>query len=195
MITGKKPGGPDAITAPEKPARVHVAFRTIAVAGAIAVVGILVLSARTVPGVPTQPLDQLYAKECGACHSPHHPSVAPARTWSVIVAGLATHFGDDASLPGADTRRIADWLAANSAERFDTMAANLMRTPAESEPMRITATAGWQRLHAGVPDSAFKLPAVGGRLNCSACHADAESGRFAARAISVPKNSVETRSP
>lgn len=195
MITGTKPAGTDAITAPEKPARPHPAVRTIAVAVAVAVVGTAVLSAKPVPGIPTAPLDPLYAKECGACHTPHHPSVAPARTWAAIVAGLDDHFGDDASLSAADTRRIADWLAANSAEKFDTAAANLMRTPSDTDPLRITATPGWRRLHADVPDAVFARRTVGGRLACSACHADADSGRFAARQISIPNPSPETKRP
>ena len=43
-------------------------------------------------GVPDKPMDTAYAKECGSCHSAHHPSVAPAATWTAIMGGLAQPF-------------------------------------------------------------------------------------------------------
>jgi cytochrome b len=187
MVTGRKAAVPGAVTAPERAARPRLAAAILATLTVVLVPAIVMASRQPAAGVPTAPLDPLYVRECGSCHSPHHPSIAPAATWAGIVEHLATHFEEDASLSEADTARLSAYLADNSAERFDTKAANLLRTPSADAPLRITATAGWTRLHRDVPANAFTTRAVGGRLNCSACHADAETGRFAARAIALPK--------
>ena len=145
-------------------------------------------------GVPQTPLDTAYAKECGSCHTPHHPSLAPAATWARIMAGLDDHFGDNAGMAADVAQPIAAYLAANSAERWDTEAANLLRRRNERDPLRITATPGWQKLHERVPEAAFKAKTVAGRLNCSQCHADAEAGRFLPRQIRLPVAAGETSS-
>ena len=50
-----------------------------------------------------------------------------------------------------------------------------------------TATDSWRRIHHDITDATFGRKSVGGKLNCESCHADADSGRFAPRAISIPK--------
>jgi cytochrome b len=138
-------------------------------------------------GVPDKPMDAAYAKECGSCHSPHHPSIAPAATWTAIMKGLDSHFGENASLTPALTAQLATYLADNSAEKYDTWPANRFRVPSQENPLRITDTRGWKRTHRDLPDAVFKAKAVSGKLNCSKCHRDAESGRFAPGAIHVPE--------
>lgn len=145
------------------------------------------LSRLPVPGLPSQPLDAVYAKECGSCHSPHHPSVAASATWEAVLRGLDGHFGENASLEQPVTRSLAAYLAANSAEHWDTQAANRLVKPDAREPLRITATDGWKRLHRRVPAAVFERNSVGGSLNCSRCHRDAEAGRFDPRAIAIPE--------
>jgi len=100
---------------------------------------------------------------------------------------LGDHFGDNASLDPEMTASLVRYLAANSAEHWDTLAANRLREPSAAQPLRITATDGWKRIHRDLPESVFKRKAVGGKLNCTSCHTDAESGRFSPRAIDVPK--------
>ncbi|MDX2157228.1 MAG: cytochrome b/b6 domain-containing protein [Hyphomicrobiaceae bacterium] len=188
MITGRKAGARAGHAAPPRTARPVLAWSMTLPLLAGASWLVWHLSSRPPLGVPVGVLDASYAAECGACHTPHHPSLAPARTWAGVMAGLDDHFGDNASLGAELARTISDYLAANAAERWDTAAANLLRRPATSEPLRITATDGWQQAHRAIPSEAFKTKAVGGKVNCARCHQDADRGRFALRAIAIPSS-------
>ena len=186
MVTGLKAvraGAVQAVPASARPLLAAVAFLALAgsAGGAIAHFSLM-------PGfgVPDKPLDAAYAKECGRCHSAHHPSVAPAATWTAIMKGLGSHFGENASLDPAQTARLTAYLTDNSAEKYDTWPANRFRAPSQENPLRITDTGGWKRTHRELPSEVFKAKAVGGKLNCSKCHRDAESGHFAPRAIKIP---------
>ena len=132
-------------------------------------------------------LDPSYAKECAACHTPHHPSLASAATWIRIMAGLTDHFGDNAELDSAQTAVLLAYLVRNSADVWDSEAANRLRDAGPSGSLRITETDGFRLLHRRIEAANFKLKAVGGKLNCAACHADAADGRFAPRSIAIPK--------
>lgn len=148
---------------------------------------ILMLSRLPALGVPTGSLDPVYGEECGACHSAYHPSLAPAATWVAIVAGLRSHFGENASLDPATEAHIRAYLLANSADTFDTKAANRLRRIDPADPLRITATPFWQRTHRKIPEAVFASKAVGSRGACNACHGDAASGLFAPSSIDIPK--------
>lgn len=163
-------------------------------AAAIAVVAVgtsaavmLTLSRWPALGVPTGSLDPVYAEECGACHTPYHPSLLPAATWAAIVAGLEWHFGENASLDPTTTEHVRAYLLANSAGSFDTKAANRLRRTDPADPLRITATPFWQRTHRGIPEAVFASKAVRSRGACNACHADAASGLFAPSSIHIPE--------
>ncbi|MCB1521420.1 MAG: cytochrome b/b6 domain-containing protein [Hyphomicrobiaceae bacterium] len=170
--------------------------RPLLATGLIAVIlvslGALVVHASRlpVPGVRNAPLPDLYVSECKACHAVHSPSIAPAATWHAIIAGLDDHFGENASLDPAVAAELARYLRQNSAEHWDTKAANRFTAASEIAPLRITATEGWRRLHRTVSDSDFTRRSVGGRLNCTACHSDAEQGRFAPRNINIPEETT-----
>lgn len=146
------------------------------------------LAERPALGVPSQPLDSLYAEECGACHVPYHPSLAPAATWTALMAGLSHHFGEDASLDPETGRAILAYLTANSSQAFDTLAANVFRRRNPDDPLSITATPFWQRRHRHIPDEVFAAKSIGARGNCDACHADAETGRFAPSRTDIPED-------
>jgi cytochrome b len=190
MVTGTKRTSPGAMGAAPARARPISALALFTVTGAGAAAAIAYFSLLPAYGVPDKPLDAAYAKECGGCHTPHHPSLAPAATWAAIMGGLDSHFGENASLDPAVTSALSVYLAANSAEKWDTWPANRLRTASDTDPLRITETRGWKRLHHELPDAVFKTKAVGGKLNCSKCHRDADSGRFAPRAISVPRDTA-----
>ena len=186
MVTGLKAareGAVGAVPVAARPLLAAVAFLVLAGGAGAAVTHFSLMPGY---GVPDKPLDAAYAKECGSCHSAHHPSIAPAATWAAIMKGLDNHFGENASLDTALAGRLTAYLAENSAEKYDTWPANRFRAPAPEEPLRVTATRGWKRTHRDLPETAFKAKAVGGKLNCSKCHRDAESGRFAPRAIQIP---------
>ena len=144
-----------------------------------------------VPAVPSGPMLAEWKAECGDCHTAHHPSLLPAATWTTLMATLDEHFGEDASLDEATAATIRTWLLANAADRYDTRAANAFRAPDAAEPLRITATAAWKRIHHETPADTFKQKAFGGGANCAACHGDAETGLFAPQKILIPDAAKE----
>jgi cytochrome b len=186
MVTGTKLARPDAEAAAPADARPVFATAAFASIGGGAAILIAYLSMQPAFGVPTAPLDAVYAKECGSCHTPHHPSLASAATWGAVMRGLDNHFGENASLTPDVTAKLAAYMINNAAEKWDTWPANRLRIADAAEPLRITATKGWKRFHHHLPDALFKAKAVGGKLNCAKCHGDAETGRFAPRAIDIP---------
>lgn len=185
MITGRKTGsGPS-----PRYLKSVSPMLMLASTGAIAAIGIgsyLALESLPRPRTPSALHPAIWVEECGACHTPHHPSLLPAVSWAQIMANLYDHFGEDASLPEAAAREIGDWLAANSSENFDTKAAVWFGTPDTAEPPRITASARWQDIHEDLPAEMFKRTKVASKANCGACHTDADTGRFALSAISIP---------
>lgn len=184
MITGRKRIRTDAT--PTRPARPLPAALALTAIGATTAAGFAYLGALPNPAVPSVPALAEWKQECGACHSPHHPSLLPATTWDAVLASLDHHFGENASLDPATARKIGAWLEANSAEHFDTKASNFFRAASDAEPLRITATQRWKRLHEDLPEALFSRKSVGGRANCSACHQDAEAGLFAPQMIAIP---------
>ena len=190
MVRGWKARQADAETAPPAATRPVLAATFTAATLLLGGTGIVALSRLPVPGLPSQPLDAAYAKECGSCHSAHHPSIAPAPTWLAVMRGLDSHFGENASLDAPLANALTTYLTANSAEHWDTTAANRLVKPDVREPLRITATEGWRRLHRHVPAAVFERRSVGGRLNCSQCHRDAAAGRFDPRAVDIPKEKI-----
>jgi cytochrome b len=138
-------------------------------------------------GVPAPGLDAAYVKECSSCHAPHHPSLASAATWTTIIATLDNHFGDNAELDVAVSQSLLGYLVRNSAETWDTEAAHRLRQANAAGSLRITETSGWQGIHRHLDSQVFKTKAVGGKLNCAACHADAAAGLFKPRSIAIPK--------
>lgn len=187
MLTGRKRARLHAIVAPDKRPHPWIAAGLVISVLALAAGGVLHLSQRPALGVPAAPLDATYVRECKSCHAPHHPSLASAATWSALMSRLDDHFGDNASLGPTLTAQLTGYLTLNSAEHWDTLAANRLREPSSAEPLRITATGAWRRIHHDIPEDVFKRRAVGGKLNCASCHGDADTGRFTPRAISIPQ--------
>jgi hypothetical protein len=133
------------------------------------------------------PSNPAYQKECGACHYALNPGLLPASSWAALMTSLREHFGDDASLGAAKTRSLTSWLVSNAAETFDTESANRLRVVAPDDPYRITSAPYWARKHAGISPNVFARKGVGGKVNCNACHRDAESGRYDDQAIAIPE--------
>lgn len=185
MVTGWKRSRDDAT--PERRARPALSVAASA-AVALSTAAAWTFATRLPnPYVPAGPALAEWRAECGDCHTPHHPSLLPAERWTAIMATLDDHFGEDASLDADATARIRDWLVANAAERYDTRAANSFRQPDAAEPLRITATARWKRIHDDIPSETFRRKDIGGPANCAACHGDAEAGLFAPQQISIPQ--------
>ncbi|MGB8816947.1 MAG: cytochrome b/b6 domain-containing protein [Rhizobiaceae bacterium] len=184
MVTGTKHVNGAAET--RKPARLLLAASlaiALSTSGGVAYVALANLPQ---PQIPATLVNEAWAVECGACHSPHHPVLLPGATWARIMATLDGHFGEDASLPGKTAKEIGDWLTANSSEHFDTKTALWFQAADTAEPLRITATAKWKSIHEDIPADTFKRKKIASAANCNACHADSASGRFALTNISIP---------
>jgi len=188
MITGWLPMPRELPTPRPHPARPFAAaVGLVAIIGAAAIA--LVSLSRLAPlGIPTMPVNQAFAEECGACHYAFHPSLRPRASWAALLDGLADHFGEDASLSAPNLAEIAAYLDLYAAESWDTEAAQRFSVLSEKEPLRITATPYWQIKHAHISAATFDAPGIKGKTNCIACHRDADTGRFDDQAINIPAN-------
>lgn len=132
--------------------------------------------------------DPLFEAECGACHEAWHPSLLPARSWVLMMASQADHFGEDLLLSPEVAGRVQDFLVRHAAELTETEAAwRVARlTPPEDSPLRITQTPMWVEAHRTLPESTFQAEPVRSPNRCAACHEDAATGAFANRAIHPP---------
>jgi len=187
MVTGRKARHADDVTARSRHARPLAASATVLGLAVATVAGWLALDARPGLGVPTAPLDPLYAEECGACHQAYHPNLLPRASWSAMMADLSDHFGEDAWLPPATVADIGAYLDANAAEAFDTKAAHRLRRVDPDAPLAITATPFWRRTHRDIPDDVFARAPIASAGNCAACHGDARQGTFRPFAIDIPQ--------
>jgi cytochrome c553 len=139
------------------------------------------------PGTPDAAAPPSFLAECGSCHGVFHPSLMNRQNWGQVMAGLADHFGEDASLPDGEAREIAAYLQSHAAEAYDTKPARLIGRGGIPADLRITASAFWKRAHHTIDSTIFTRKSVGQRSNCGACHEDASTGRFAPQLISIPK--------
>jgi cytochrome b len=187
MIDGRKALPQGVAARPPRRARPALALAVLAGLGVVLAGGLATAARLGPPALRPLAWPAEYGAECGACHTAYHPSLLPAASWQAIIAGLDDHFGEDASLPADTATAIAAWLAANAAETWDTEAANSFRLLAPDAKLRVTATPFWTRRHAAIPAAVFAQPSVGGKIQCSACHRDADSGRFDDAAIAIPQ--------
>ncbi len=128
---------------------------------------------------------KVYSSECGDCHDAYHPSLRSAAAWQAIMTGLSDHYGEDASLGKNATDSIGAFLEANHAGTFDTEVAHRIGRK-DTASLRLTDTRRWKKWHREVDDSVFRLRVVGSKVNCTACHTDALSGRFDDAKIHLP---------
>jgi len=126
--------------------------------------------------------------ECGSCHVAFHPGLLPERSWRGLMNGLDRHFGENAALDPATRKAITEFLAANAADRSDARRARKIAAsiPAAQTPLRISATAWFERKHDELRSEVWKHKEVGSRANCGACHLGADQGRFDEHDIVVP---------
>ena len=191
MITGKKAASATDHAARPAKAKPLLAGLCVLILMAVAAHQIMALSSRPALGVPAGPLDPTYVEECGSCHMAYPPSLAPSPRWIAIMDGLADHFGEDASIEPGLASRIRAYLTMNAAEKWDTRAAHELQGSNPQDPLRLTATPFWTRMHGGIPESVFKSRAVGARGACEKCHSDASMGRFDPQDINIPERASQ----
>jgi len=132
----------------------------------------------------------LFVEECASCHILYAPHLLPKRSWKKLMANLAEHFGDDASLDEADRRSIEAYLLANSAETSTKEAAHyIMRSLQEKKKdiIAISESPYWRDKHASLDKALFRSQKVKSKANCKACHRQFENGIIEDRLISLPK--------
>ncbi len=183
MLTGWK-RAPDGSPTPRPRAPWAAPLAALAVAATVG--GGMALS--HLPKAGWHPLPPLpaYAQECGTCHMAYHPSLLSADSWRQVMAHLDTHYGENAGLPPQRRDAIAQWLTANAAEQWDTLASHrLGRAPLAADGL-LSSNSWWKRKHRHLDPAVFQRAAIKTSENCAACHRDATSGLFTPQAIHIP---------
>ncbi len=187
MVTGNKDvPGHATIDRPE-PAKKGAALVSLAGIGALA--GVLFYLGVQVPAsgfIQMAEMDD-FKSECSDCHELYHPSLLPGKSWTLMMANLEDHFGEDASLSQDTTAAIAAYLERYASEAWDSEAANRLRIVDPENPIQISASPFWKENHSQIAEVVFKTRPVRGKGNCKACHEDAETGRFDDAKISIPR--------
>lgn len=118
-----------------------------------------------------------YQSECGSCHAAFPPALLNASDWRKTMARLDRHFGTDASLDAPIHGLLAKYLEDNAGRRA---------SPSIAAEPRFTTGAWFVREHREVPARVWNDPRVKTPTNCSACHKDADQGRYGDRELQVP---------
>lgn len=179
MINGKKQGADN----PKAPTIWHTIAGIILFAGIL--LGGLYLTTTTSQSSIPSVQNEIYKRECSDCHPAYHPSLRLASDWTYIMNHLDDHYGEDATLNAEKNAEITAFLQNNDALSFDTEAAHKIgrfSTPS----MRMTDTRYWKKRHHEIDPTSFKIAAVGSKINCNACHQDADSGHFDDAKIKLP---------
>ena len=158
-------------------------------AAAILVLGsTMAMPARAASGNVLVPGDSAYLKECGACHMAFSPELLPASSWRKLMGRLDDHFGESAKLDAPTQQKIADYLAANSADRATNSESRAIMASLHSDevPMRITQVPYIAKLHAAVLDPIWNgNPRPKTLTECGVCHNSVQSGDFRAKSFTV----------
>ena len=137
-----------------------------------------------------QTVNAKWKDECGSCHVAYPPALLPARSWEKLMAGLANHFGEDASLDAATTREITEYLVRESGDRAASRTGRkAARAVAPGEaPLRITETRWFRRQHDEIAPAVFRRAAIRSAANCGACHKGAADGDFSEERVAIPRD-------
>jgi hypothetical protein len=118
-------------------------------------------------GLGGQPVDPIYAKECGACHLAYPPSLLPAASWRKVMSGLDRHFGQDAELDEATRSRLERWLVDGAGAARGGEA-----------PVRISEASWFRREHREASARVGKGRPAASFADCAACHSGAARWAF-----------------
>jgi len=130
-----------------------------------------------------------WREECGSCHLAFHPNLLPARSWQKIMAEQDRHFGTDLALDEDTSKEILSFLLDNAAETSNREAALKINRSIKPDavPLRITDTPYWVNKHRSIAESDWRSAKVKSKVNCAACHLDAEAGTFEDAAMHIPQ--------
>ncbi|MEK7344498.1 MAG: cytochrome C [Pseudomonadota bacterium] len=119
-----------------------------------------------------------YTQECAACHTAYPPALLPAESWQRVMTHLGTHYGSDASLDATQVQAITQWLQSQ---------AGTYKKVRNAPPQdRITLSDWFVREHREVRPELWRHSSVRSPAQCSACHTQAENGRFGERELRLP---------
>ncbi len=113
--------------------------------------------------------DPVVRAECGSCHMAFQPGLLPAASWKLVMAQLADHFGEDATLPAEKVAAIEAVLVSQAG-----------RSQKGEPSPRITEQRWWKHEHDArhVKPERWTAPDVLSKVNCVACHPRAERGDY-----------------
>lgn len=124
-----------------------------------------------------------YQEECGSCHLAYPPGLLPAQSWTVMMSGLANHFGENAEMPENIRLEILNYLGKNAAQADD----RVLRGTRDETLSRITELPYFIRKHHEIPSQRVKKnPAIRSFSNCDSCHQNAAQGDFNEDRITIP---------
>lgn len=135
--------------------------------------------------------NETYAEECGSCHFAYPAGLLPEASWNKLLApeALADHFGENAELDDDALKTVQAYAVANSADKsyYKRSRKIALATEGVDAPLRITETRYIKRKHHEIGDRVFKdNPDVQSRSNCTACHTQADKGRFDSDTVDIP---------
>ena len=125
--------------------------------------------------------NSLYEEYCGACHFVFQPGLLPAKSWEVLVDGLADHFEENAELLPAEAEVVKNYLLDNAADQAVTPLGRMIldSIPPKTIPLRITETPYLKTKH-----QLFKsvlMDSIEEEIpysNCIACHPGVQAGNY-----------------
>ncbi len=140
------------------------------------------------PGVASVD-NEMYAKECSACHFAYQAGLLPKRSWEKLMTGLEDHFGENAELSIEMQAELTQYLAENAADNsLDKIPMKFMRGLSEAEtPLRITEIPYMKREHREMSKQMVtENPDVKSLSYCDKCHTRAAVGSYSEREIKIP---------
>lgn len=130
-----------------------------------------------------------YAQSCSACHTLYAPGLLPARSWKVMMSGLADHFGDNAEMEAKNRDEVSAYLQRNAADVVENIYSEqlLLSIPADEAPLRFTDTSYFKLVHDMVhPEMVIGNPDVRSMARCDVCHHETLEGRYNRFAVQIP---------
>lgn len=134
--------------------------------------------------------NDLYLRECGACHMAYQPGLLPARTWQALLSGLDKHFNENAELEAADLKKIRSYVIQNSADNSNfAISVKIMKyLGAADNPIKIMDVPYMAKKHRVLEN---RLDKQNGKVSiklsrCEDCHSHAAKGSYVATELRMP---------
>lgn len=133
------------------------------------------------------PNNDLYLTTCGSCHMAYPPSLLNAASWSALIQGAASHFGETLPLDDTDAQELVNYLKKGSAENSQgELARDIFRDLGNRVVLRITDVPEIRKEHRKIMVEVLSRPSIGSLSNCIACHTGADRGVFDDDSVNIP---------